>query len=99
MNPKSWREMVDRTRELEYALGDGVKRIEANEKDSAIVQRRCLRMLTDLPAGHCLRATDIEALRPAPAGAIEPWRLEEIVGRCLTIAKTAGDALYPADLT
>ena len=30
MNPKTWKEMVDRTRELENALGDGIKRIEDN---------------------------------------------------------------------
>ena len=31
MDPKSWREMVDRTRFLEQAMGDGVKKIEENE--------------------------------------------------------------------
>ena len=99
MNPKSWREMVDRTRELEYALGDGVKRIEFNEQQSAVVQRRCLRLVADLPAGHLLTEADIEALRPAPAGALEPWRLDFAVGRRLATAKAAGDALYPTDLT
>ena len=33
MTPPAWRDMVDRTRELEYALGDGVKRVEGNEQD------------------------------------------------------------------
>jgi N-acetylneuraminate synthase len=31
MDPKSWRDMVDRTRELEAALGAGLKKVEANE--------------------------------------------------------------------
>ena len=31
MDPRSWRDMVDRTRELENALGTGLKRVEANE--------------------------------------------------------------------
>ena len=30
MNPATWREMVERTRELELALGDGQKRVEGN---------------------------------------------------------------------
>jgi N-acetylneuraminate synthase len=40
MNPKSWREMVDRSRELEAALGDGIKRVEENERETRILQRR-----------------------------------------------------------
>ena len=32
MNPSSWKVMVDTTRELERALGTGIKTIENNEK-------------------------------------------------------------------
>jgi sialic acid synthase SpsE len=32
MNPQSWREMVERSRELEAALGDGVKRVEPTKR-------------------------------------------------------------------
>ncbi len=98
MNPRTWRDMVDRTRELELSLGDGVKRIETNEAESAIVQRRCLRLTRDFPAGHLLAAHDLEALRPAPRGAVEPWQIEEIIGRRLNRSKIAGDALYHIDL-
>ena len=42
MDPKTWREMVDRTRELEFSLGDGNKKIQDNEKDSYVVQRRSI---------------------------------------------------------
>ena len=34
MDPRTWREMVDHTRELENALGDGVKKVEDNENSS-----------------------------------------------------------------
>jgi N-acetylneuraminate synthase len=98
LNPKSWREMVDRTREVEFALGDGIKRIEENEKKSIVVQRRCLRLTRDLPAGATLAAGDLEPLRPAPAGSIAPYQLEELIGRKLATAKKSGEALYPADL-
>ena len=33
MCPKTWEEMVSRSRELENALGDGEKKIEDNEKE------------------------------------------------------------------
>ncbi|MCG8440429.1 MAG: N-acetylneuraminate synthase family protein [Caulobacterales bacterium] len=93
MDPRSWREMVERTRELELALGDGVKRVEANERDSAVVQRRALRARRDLPAGHVLAAGDLEALRPCPAGAMEPYELAALLGRRLSRPLAAGEAL------
>jgi N-acetylneuraminate synthase len=40
MNPKTWRDMIDRTRDLEIAFGDGIKRVEPNEGESRILQRR-----------------------------------------------------------
>ena len=98
MDPASWREMMERSRELELALGDGVKRIEDNEKDTVIVQQRCLRLVRDMDAGECLTKIDIEALRPAPAGSIKPYRIESIIGKTLAVPKTAGDALYSTDL-
>ena len=98
MNPASWREMVVRTRELELALGDGSKRIEANERDTVVVQRRCLRLCADRPAGHKLAADDLDALRPAPDGALAPFRQDDVIGRALKVDKPAGDALYAHDL-
>ena len=38
MNPSSWREMIDRSRELEASLGSTKKRIEDNEKEITIIQ-------------------------------------------------------------
>lgn len=93
MNPQSWRDMVDRTRELELALGDGVKRIEANEHDSAVVQRRCLRATRDLAAGETITDADLVALRPRPEGSVEPFEQDLVVGQPLTAAVKKGDAL------
>ena len=36
MNPITWKDLVDRTRELELALGDGIKRVEDNENYALI---------------------------------------------------------------
>lgn len=99
MNPRTWRDMVDRTRELESALGDGIKKIEGNETDSAIVQRRCLRVRTDLPKGHVLRKADLEALRPKPAGSVEPWQMDMVVGQPLPRVFAKGDALMQDDFS
>src|SRR5258707_5064306 len=48
MTPSTWREMVDRSRELERALGSADKSIAGNEQQTAIVQRRCLRAARDI---------------------------------------------------
>ena len=48
MNPQSWRDMVDRTRELELSLGKSIKQVEENERETVIVQRRSIRVNKDL---------------------------------------------------
>lgn len=83
MTPAAWREMVDRGNELYSALGDGIKRIEENEKDSIIVQQRSLRAVRDLKEGESLKKEDLEALRPIPADGIQPFRISEFVGKTL----------------
>ncbi|MGF1464192.1 MAG: N-acetylneuraminate synthase family protein [Maricaulaceae bacterium] len=98
MNPTTWRDMVDRARELETALGDGVKRVEINETDAHVVQRRAVRLARDLPAGHELSDDDLVMLRPLPRGALEPWEDYRARGRALRRAMTAGEALTPQDL-
>ena len=98
MTPKAWREMVDRARELEYALGDGIKRIEENERDTAVLQRRCLRLTRDMQAGEPLQASDLKSLRPAPIGTVPPYAASAFIGRSLAAKKRAGDALSHADL-
>jgi sialic acid synthase SpsE len=93
MTPASWREMVDRTRELELALGDANKRVVENERSTVVVQRRCLRAATELPSGTVLTREMIDVLRPAPAGAILPTEIEAVIGKRLTKNVAAGDAL------
>lgn len=93
MNPVTWRTMVDVATELFYALGDGVKRVEENEVSSRIVQQRCLRATTDLPAGTILTENNVEALRPCPDDALRPYDLEKYLGQKLTGAIQKGQHL------
>lgn len=80
MTPQTWREMVDRTRELERALGSGDKMIGGNEKDTAIVQRRCLRAARVIRSGEILSRDMIDVLRPATPGAIHPDEIQQVIG-------------------
>jgi len=94
MTPETWREMVDRTRELERALGSPEKTIAANEADTAVVQRRCVRAARDLAAGDVLQRNLLDVLRPATPGAILPNEIDDLSGRKLRQAVPAGQALH-----
>jgi sialic acid synthase SpsE len=93
MTPQAWRDMVDRTRELESALGSPLKTVEENERETVVVQRRCLRAAVDLGPGTVLRAEMLEALRPAPRDAVMPFDLSRVVGKTLTHDLPAGEYL------
>ncbi|MFZ0761941.1 MAG: N-acetylneuraminate synthase family protein [Candidatus Sulfotelmatobacter sp.] len=93
MTPSSWREMVERTRELEYALGSSRKFVAENEQDTVVVQRRCLRAAQDLRAGTVLREDMLRALRPAPKEAVMPFDLARVVGRKLLYDLPQGEHL------
>lgn len=98
MDPKSWRDMVERTRELEAALGNGLKKVEENEKQTVVLQRRALRLVRDLPAGHVLTRDDLTVLRPAPTAALMPFELDIALGRPLRVAMVEGQHLTHSDL-
>tara|TARA_B110001452_G_scaffold72987_1_gene59026 strand:+ start:3431 stop:4495 length:1065 start_codon:yes stop_codon:yes gene_type:complete len=83
MNPTSWKEMVDRSYELLSALGDGIKRVEENEKQAYKVQRRCLRASSNLNANHVITKLDLEPLRPIGDGAFQPFQEKELIGKKL----------------
>lgn len=83
MTPKTWRDMVDATRSLESALGDGTKRVETSEADTVVIQRRGLRAARDLPRGHVIGPADLVFLRPATPGAFTPWDADLFIGRQL----------------
>ena len=98
MDARTWRDMVDRTRELELALGEGVKKVEDNEGETVVVQRRSLRASRDLQAGHIIGPEDFVPLRPCPKDAVSPARLRDIIGCSLSIDFGKGDYLTERNL-
>lgn len=98
MNPSEWKSMVDRTRELEAALGDGVKKVEDNELQTVVLQRRALCVNRHLDAGEMIGKNDLIALRPCPKDAIPPYLEKEIIGKVLRVSKDIGSYIAPTDL-
>lgn len=98
MDPRTWLEMVDRTRELENALGNGIKKVEGNESETVILQRRSIRLLRDMSAGEIVRKEDLEVLRPCPVDGLPPYRMNEVLGKSLRRAKASGQHLLITDI-
>jgi len=98
MTPQTWRDMVDRTRELERALGSADKSISGNEMDTAIVQRRCLRAAREIKAGKVFTREMIDVLRPATPGAISPDQVKAVIGTRAINDLPAGKELRWTDL-
>lgn len=98
LTPITWREMVDRSIELELSLGDGVKQIEENERDTVVIQRRAIRLVRDIAAGEKLKLSDIEFLRPCPSDAISPREYKSVIGANLSQNKASGDYLRYDDI-
>jgi N-acetylneuraminate synthase len=93
LNPVDWAAMVENTRRLERALGSGEKFVAANEADTVVLQRRCLRAAGDLPAGTVLSRDMIDVLRPAPLDSIKPYDIEYLLGRRLLVDLKSGQEL------
>ena len=98
MNPENWARMVEETRLLERSLGSPDKFIAANEVQTSIVQRRCLRAARDIRAGEVFTREMIDVLRPATPGAIKPDQIPEVIGTRALQDLPAGRELRWTDL-
>jgi len=81
MNPEDFKEMVDGIRALEKAMGSCTKRLYEEEKDTVVLQRRCLRASKDLTKGIIITEEMVEVLRPAPKEALYPKYKPILIGR------------------
>ena len=93
MTPSTWKDMIKASRELELSLGSDVKKIEKNELETAIVQRRSLHFLKNYKLNEKIRLNDFIALRPCPKGSIEPYEINKIKNKRLNKNKQKGDVL------
>lgn len=80
MDPVTWREMVDRSRELEAALGTTLKRVEDNETETVVIQRRAVRARKAIKAGEVITREHLTVLRPALKHLVPANELDAVVG-------------------
>jgi len=98
MDTITWRDMVRGIRELENALGVGIKQVEENERETVVLQRRAIRMATNLAAGSVLAREHLTVLRPCPKDGLPPYRMDELLGKKLRRDICMGEHLRWIDL-
>ena len=98
MTPKTWADMVARTRELELALGGAEKKVEENERETVIIQRRGIRARHDLKRGDRLTRDMITVLRPAPVDGFSAAEIPQVLGAELLVDLPAGEHLPRASV-
>jgi sialic acid synthase SpsE len=79
MEPQEFKQMVERVRLLEKALGSENKEVVEEEAETVIVQRRSLHAKRDIKKGEAIALEDIIELRPAVG--ILPKDKKSIVGK------------------
>lgn len=83
LEPEQWQEMVEAAADVWDAMGDGVKKVEENEGEARIIQRRALRWFQSRCAGEQVVHSWVFPTRPCPKGGLEPHRIGEVVGKTL----------------
>jgi N-acetylneuraminate synthase len=97
-DPASWKEMVERTRELESALGTERKHVMDNERETVLLQRRAVRAAKPIRKGQAISENDLIVLRPCPAEGLPPYRIGEVLGRKSVRDVEEGDIVRLSDV-
>ena len=93
MDPISWEKMVNETRLLEFSLGSTIKKVEENEKDTVVLQRRAIRVIKKVNCGNRITMDDVEFQRPCPPDAISVNEIASLIGAEITKDIDDGDYL------
>jgi N-acetylneuraminate synthase len=81
LEPVELRAMVAAIRNIEVALGDGIKRPSPSEKKNIAIARKSIHLANELSAGHVLQPEDLVLKRPGDG--LQPDLLDTLVGRQL----------------
>lgn len=82
LEPCELKTMVDAIRNIERALGDGIKRPSVSELKNKPIARKSLIAIQTIRAGEVFSTVNIGAKRPGTG--ISPMRWDEVIGRVAT---------------
>lgn len=95
LDPATFAAMVTAVRVTESAIGGHDKAPTAAEREMAMLARRSLHWVRDLPAGSVVRTSDVAAQRPGTG--LPPTRAADLVGRPTARAVRAGAMVAEGD--
>ena len=79
LDPNEFATMVKEIRNLEMALGSGVKTVYASEAETQVLQRRSLYSAVDIKSGQMITRDMLTILRPAKG--VQPKLIDVFVGK------------------
>lgn len=96
LEPHELKSLVDSIRQVERAMGDGIKAPTASELPVRALVRRSVTAIRDIAAGATLSGLDVELLRPG--NGIPPKDFDAALGRKANRAIKAGETIAWSDL-
>lgn len=96
LEPDELAHMVRAIRNIDVALGDGVKQPTPSEQKNIAVARKSIHLARPLVAGQVLTETDLVMKRPGSG--ISPMLLDSVTGRSLAVDVAADHLLRWEDL-
>jgi sialic acid synthase SpsE len=81
LEPDELKQMVSAIRNIEKAMGDGVKKPSPSEQKNLAVVRRSIHLARNLKKEHVLKEDDVIMKRPGDG--IPPKQLDLVIGRRL----------------
>lgn len=96
IEPDDLRRYVDFVARAHAAVGDPSKQVGEIEADVRRVARQSIRAARPLAAGATIVTEDLVLKRPGDG--LEPWRMEEVVGRTLEVDRAADEPIRMEDL-
>ncbi|GAA0193061.1 N-acetylneuraminate synthase family protein [Fulvivirga kasyanovii] len=91
-------EFTNQPEDLSLCIGNGLKTIQGNERNTTIVQRRAIRAVKDMGEGTVIDRNCLIMLRPCPEDGIEPYKVDQVLGSRLRTKITAGEHIKFEDL-
>ncbi|TRX70543.1 N-acetylneuraminate synthase [Carboxylicivirga sp. M1479] len=96
LEPMEFKDMVKGVRNIERALGTGIKAPTLSELKNKSIARKSIHLQGNLREGHILTADDLEMKRPGDG--ISPMKMNEVLGKTACRELKAGSMLKWEDL-
>ena len=96
LDPQELKQMVNAIRNIEKALGSDIKQPSESETKNKAIARKSIHLSKDLKKGHIIAESDLIMKRPGDG--ISPMKMENIVGKKLTIDLPCESKLRIEDL-